>query len=137
VALQRFKGLDDMKKDKLKQQIESADSAKKVNALDLSSDQDLTIGLMNLLFIEDYVASGMLHDMVADVREKLMSRIIKKSDKNYGVSVKLLLESIRLIELGNKESGISAYDLYNQAYEYYSMFWGLNMGLIDAGDVEI
>ena len=126
-----------MRKDKLKQQIESADSAKKVNALDLSSDQDLTIGLMNLLFIEDYVASGMLHDMVADVREKLMSRIIKKSDKNYGVSVKLLLESIRLIELGNKESGTSAYKLYNQAYGYYSMFWGVNMGLIDAVDVEI
>jgi hypothetical protein len=126
-----------MKKDRLKQQIESADNAKKVNALDLSSDQDLTIGLMNLLFIEDYVASGTLHDMVADLRQKLMSRIIKKSDKNYDISVKLLLESIRLIELGNKESGTSAYELYNQAYGYYSMFWGVNMGLIDAVDVEI
>ena len=126
-----------MEKDKLKQQIESADNAKKVNALDLSSDQDLTIGLMNLLFIEDYTAGGTLHDMVADLRQKLMSRIIKKSDKNYDISVKLLLESIRLIELGNKETGTSAYDLYNQAYGYYSMFWGVNMGLIDAVDVEI
>jgi hypothetical protein len=126
-----------MKKDKLKQQIESADGAKKVNALDLSSDQDLTIGLMNLLFIEDYIASGALHDMVADVRQKLMSRIVKKSDKTYEVSAKLLLESIRCIESGNKKHGKSAYELYDRAYEYYSMFWGLNMGLVDAEDVNI
>ena len=125
-----------MKKDRPKQQIESADNAKKVNALDLSSDQDLTIGLMNLLFIEDYVSGGALHDMVAEIRQKLMSRIIKKSDKNADVSAKLLLESIRCIELGNKESGTSAYELYNRAYEYYSMFWGLNMGLIDVSDVK-
>ena len=126
-----------MNKEYLKQQVEFADNTKKVNALDLSSDQDLTIGLMNLLFIEDYVASGTLHDMVADLRQKLMSRIIKKSDKNYDISVKLLLESMRLIEMGNQESGTTAYELYNQAYGYYSMFWGLNMGLIDAGDVNL
>ena len=126
-----------MNKEHLKQQVEFADNTKKVNALDLSSDQDLTIGLMNLLFIEDYVASGTLHDMVADLRQKLMSRIIKKSDKNYDISVKLLLESMRLIEMGNQESGTTAYELYNQAYGYYSMFWGLNMGLIDAEDVNL
>lgn len=126
-----------MNKDKLKQQIESADNAKKVNALDLSSDQDLSIGLMNLLFIEDYVSSGALCDMVTDVRQKLMKRIIKKSDKNAELLLKLLLESVRFMERGNKESGTTAYELYNRAYEYYSMFWGLNMGLIDAGDVSI
>ena len=53
-----------MNKEYLKQQVEFADNTKKVNALDLSSDQDLTIGLMNLLFIEDYTGAGDLHDLV-------------------------------------------------------------------------
>ena len=44
---------------------------------------------------------------------------------------------MRLIEMGNQESGTTAYELYNQAYGYFSMFWGLNMGLIDAGDVKL
>ena len=68
----------------LQQQIEKADNAKKTNVLDLSSDQDLTIGLMNLLFIEDYISNpeSNLSQMIAGVREKLMDRIVKKSDKN-------------------------------------------------------
>ena len=40
----------------INKKIEQADSVKKVNPLDLSSDQDLTIGLMNLIAIEDMVA---------------------------------------------------------------------------------
>ena len=126
-----------MNKEYLKQQVEFADNTKKVNALDLSSDQDLTIGLMNLLFIEDYTGAGDLHDMVGEIRGRLMDKIIKKSDKNRLLSEKLLLESMRLNEMGNQESGTTAYELYNQAYGYYSMFWGLNMGLIDAGDVNL
>lgn len=126
-----------MKSDKLKQKIESADNAKKVNALDLSSDQDLTIGLMNLLYLEDYTQSGQLYEMIADLRGRLMNKIVKKSDKNRILSEKLLLESMRLIEMGNKQHGAHAYDLYNRAYEMYSMFWGLNMGLIDASDIKI
>ena len=73
-----------MKHNVLQQQIEKADNAKKTNVLDLSSDQDLTIGLMNLLFIEDYISNpeSNLSQMIAGVREKLMNRIVKKSDKN-------------------------------------------------------
>ena len=73
-----------MKHTTLRQQIEKADNEKKTNRLDLSSDQDLTIGLMNLLFIEDYISNpeSNLAQMVVAVREKLMDRIVKKSDKN-------------------------------------------------------
>ena len=79
-----------MKDGKLKHMVEAADKTKKVNVLDLSSDQDLTIGLMNLLFIEDYM-SGSNSDllrMVSEIRQKLMSKIVKKSDKNREISEK-------------------------------------------------
>ena len=87
----------------LQQQIEKADNAKKTNVLDLSSDQDLTIGLMNLLFIEDYISNpeSNLSQMIAGVREKLMNRIVKKSDKNRQMLEKLLLESMQLIDAGD------------------------------------
>ena len=127
-----------MKPTVLQQQIEKADNAKKTNVLDLSSDQDLTIGLMNLLFIEDYISNpeSNLSQMIAGVREKLMNRIVKKSDKNRQILEKLLLESMQLIDAGDKQSGVSAYQKYDDAYEKYSLFWGINMGLIDKKDIK-
>ena len=127
-----------MKRTVLRQQIEKADNAKKTNVLDLSSDQDLTIGLMNLLFIEDYISNpeSNLSQMIAGVREKLMNRIVKKSDKNRQILEKLLLESMQLIDAGDKQSGVSVYQKYDDAYEKYSLFWGINMGLIDKKDIK-
>ncbi|MBR4891877.1 MAG: hypothetical protein IKZ34_01705 [Alphaproteobacteria bacterium] len=128
-----------MKKKELKKRVESADSAKKVNALDLSSDQDLTVGLMNLLYIEDFTKTGQLHDMVHELRASLMNKIVKTSDKKYQISEKLLLESMTLIELANKElaagNNKKVYQIYDEAYGRYSLFWGLNMGLIDLNEV--
>lgn len=40
---------------KIKEYVEKIDSAKKVNPKDLSSDQDLTIGIMNLISIEEHL----------------------------------------------------------------------------------
>lgn len=39
----------------VKEYVEKIDSAKKVNPKDLSSDQDLTIGIMNLISIEEHL----------------------------------------------------------------------------------
>jgi hypothetical protein len=127
-----------MKGGKLKYMVEAADKTKKVNVLDLSSDQDLTIGLMNLLYIEDYISNSDsdLSGMVSDIRQKLMDKIVKKSDKNREISEKLLLESMQLINAGNKASGAVAYQNYDNAYEKYSLFWGVNMGLINKKDIK-
>ena len=127
-----------MKTDKLKHMVETADMAKKTNRLDLSSDQDLTIGLMNLLFIEDILSdkNSDLFKMVSGVRGELMDRIVKKSDKNRQLSEQLLLESMQLFDAGNKTSGAVAYQNYDSAYEKYSLFWGVNMGLVNKKDIK-
>ena len=39
----------------VKEFVEKLDAAKKVNPKDLSSDQDLTIGIMNLISIEEHL----------------------------------------------------------------------------------
>ena len=120
-----------MKKSSLNKLVKNADDAKKVNPLDLSSDQDLTVALMNLLAIEDEF------EYVRDVRQELMSRIVARNTNIWKESEKLLGAAMHLIDDGNKVTGDAAYKLYNRAYELYSMFWGINMGLIKIDDIKL
>jgi hypothetical protein len=47
---------------------------------------------------------------------------------------------MRLMEVGTKQLGMNkkeeAYDLFNKAYDLYSLFWGLNMKLLNVGDIK-
>lgn len=70
----------------VKEFVERIDSTKKVNPKDLSSDQDLTIAIMNLISIEEHlVFSGAktgknsFYDLIEEIREtrkNLMQKII-------------------------------------------------------------
>ena len=135
-----------MRSDKLIKKVAVADNAKKANKLDLSSDQDLTIGLMNLISIERYIENDAEHDfsqlksMVNDLRVGLMGKIVKKSDKNFDVLCDLLGRSAMLMNDGfvalENQNDARAYELFDAAFGAYSMFWGVCMGLADATDVE-
>ena len=135
-----------MRTDKLIKQVVQADDVKKVNKLDLSSDQDLTIGLMNLISIERYIENNVAHDysqlklMVTDLRVGLMGKIVKKSDKKFdalcdllGRSAMMMNDGFRALENKNR---VRAYELFDAAFEVYSMFWGVCMGLVDITDTE-
>lgn len=138
-----------LRRDKtLQTAVMDADAAKKVNPLDLSSDQDLSIALMNLITIEHMYydskqAKNSVGAMVHDIRTRLMSRIV--SEQHTDISFKLLGKSMELITDGMQamESGksVAAYTKFDDAYGLYSLFWGINMGLtskdeINALDVE-
>ena len=124
-------------KKSIKEMIARADAAKKVNPRDLSSDQDLTIGLMNLIAIENIAPDSQIAQMVADTRKNLMSRVvkraeyIKKSQELLGVAMSLMSDGVRAFP--NKKR---AYECFDSAYEAYAMFWGLNMGFIDLSDIK-
>ncbi len=142
------------KKLTLEQLIEKADNAKKANPLDLSSDQDLTIALMNLVSLEEhFFFSGAktgkvgFYDLINTVREmrkELMMRIVKSNNAQDGevwcISKHLLAASMRLKEVGDKANAQGkkkdAQDLYAKAYDLYSLFWGINMDLIDLDGVK-
>lgn len=142
------------KKLTLEEMVAAADAAKKVNPLDLSSDQDLSIALMNLISLEEhFFFSGAktgktgfydLINTVRDMRKELMERIVKKSTAESGevwcISKHLLAASMRLMEVGTKAlgagNGKDAYEMFNKAYDLYSLFWGINMNLIDLAGVK-
>ncbi len=121
----------------INKKIEQADSVKKVNPLDLSSDQDLTIGLMNLIAIEDMVApDSELYRTISDIRMRLMSRIVSTESPQFDLSLQLLSQSIRLMESAKNQDKRDMYGAYDAAYSVYSLFWGLNTGLFDAETIK-
>ena len=121
----------------VKDMIVQADNAKKVNPRDLSSDQDLTIGLMNLIAIENIAGDSQIAQMVADVRKKLMKRVVD-DDVKYDILLGLLGKSVMLMEDGMRvlSDNPKAYELFDAAYEAYAMFWGVNMGVIKISDLD-
>lgn len=135
----------------VKEFVERIDSSKKVNPKDLSSDQDLTIAIMNLISIEEHLMfSGAktgktgFYDLIEEVREKrknLMQKVIPAYEGEvWCISKHLLASSMRLFEVGTKQQSLGnkevAYDLFNQSYDLYCLFWGLNMNMIDIADVK-
>lgn len=143
-----------MKKMSLEEMVQKIDDSKKVNPLDLSSDQDLSIALMNLVSLEEhFFFSGAktkkpgfydLINVVREMRKELMERIVDKNAAQGGevwcISKHLLAASMRLYEVGTKALGAGnkkdAYAMFERAYELYSLFWGLNMKMIDLAGVQ-
>jgi len=131
--------------------IEKVDQMKKQDKMDLSSDQDLTIAIMNLVSIEEHffftgakLGKTGYYDMIKDVREmrkELLKKIIKEYEGEvWCISKHLLAASMRLMEVGTKQLGMGkkdeAYNLFSKAYQLYSLFWGLNMKLLNVGDIK-
>jgi hypothetical protein len=135
----------------LNEMIEKVDKMKKDNVLDLSSDQDLSIAIMNLVSIEEHffftgskTGNPRYYDLLAeirDMRKELLKKIIKEYEGEvWCISKHLLAASYRLMEVGTKAQGKGnkeeAQDMFKKAYDLYSIFWGLNMKLIDLGEVK-
>ena len=131
--------------------IQKVDEMKKQEKMDLSSDQDLSIAIMNLVSIEEHffftgakLGKPEYYDMIKDVREmrkELLKKIIKEYEGEvWCISKHLLSASMRLMEVGTKQLGMGkkeeAYDLFGKAYNLYSLFWGLNMKLLNVGDIK-
>ena len=138
------------KAESVKEFVERIDATKKKNPKDLSSDQDLTIAIMNLISIEEHLifsgaktGKSSFYDLVQEVRElrkNLMLQIIPSYEGEvWCISKHLLATSMRLMEVGTKQQSMGhkekAYELFNQAYDLYCLFWGLNMNLVDTKDI--
>jgi hypothetical protein len=131
--------------------IEKIDQMKKQEKMDLSSDQDLSIAIMNLVSIEEHffftgakTGKSEYYDLIKEIREMrkdLLKKIIKEYEGEvWCISKHLLAASYRLMEVGTKQLGQNkkdeAYELFDKAYNLYSLFWGLNMKLINTGDIK-
>ena len=127
------------------------DNLKKQDKMDLSSDQDLSIAIMNLISIEEHffftgIKTGKdgyfaLLNQVRSMRKELLKKIIKDYEGEvWCISKHLLAASMRLMEVGTKQLGQNkkdeAADFFKKAFELYSLFWAINLGVIDASEAK-
>ena len=124
------------------------DKIKKAEAghqLDLSSDEDLSIAIMNLISIEEHLfftgnktGKTKYFDLLNEVREmrkELLKMIIKDYEGEVWCTSKhLLAASMRLFEVGTKAQTkgdkAKAHDLFKKSYDLYNLFWGINLGMV-------
>ena len=133
--------------EKLLKKVEESKQGK----LDLSSDEDLSIAIMNLLSIEEHffftgAKTGKpeyfdLLNKAREMRKELLKKIVKDYEgEAYCIQKHLLAASMRLIEVGTKHLSQGdkkeAEDLFSKAYDLYSLFWGINLKLVDVSEVK-
>ena len=131
--------------------VNKIDNLKKQDKMDLSSDQDLSIAIMNLISIEEHffftaMKTGKssyldLLNQVRSMRKELLKKIIKDYEGEvWCISKHLLAASMRLMEVGTKALGqgnkTEAEDLFKKAFDLYSLFWAVNMGMINMAGVK-
>lgn len=126
-------------------------SVEKGEKLDLSSGEDLSIAVMNLISIEEHLFFSAqktgnnqyleLLNQVREMRKELLKKIIKNYDgEEWCISKHLLAGSMRLLEVGTKSLSKGdkkeAKEYFEMAYQLYELFWGLNLKLLKTGDLE-
>lgn len=130
--------------------IRKIEKATKTGGVDLSSDEDLSIAIMNLISMEEHLfftsqKTGKpqyltLLNEVRTMRGELMKKIIKDYEGEvWCISKHLLAASMRLMEVGTKEekkgNKKEAWELFDKSFKLYSMFWAINLKVVDIGDV--
>jgi hypothetical protein len=128
--------------------LKKVEAAKRSAGVDLSTDEDLSVGVMNLLSIEEhFFFTGaktekpeyfdLLND-VRQVRKAMLERLVPKEmheGETWCIAKHLLAATMRLIEVGTKlqQDGkkSSAAQVFGYAYRLYTLFWGLRFKLID------
>ena len=119
--------------------IQKVDEMKKQDKMDLSSDQDLSIAIMNLVSIEEHffftgAKTGKVeyYDLLNEarsMRKELLKKIIKEYEGEvWCISKHLLAASMRLMEVGTKQLGMGkkdeAYDLFGR-HIIFTRFFGV------------
>lgn len=119
---------------------------KKDGGVDLSTEEDLAVGIMNLLSLEEHfyftgVKTGQeeyfdLLNEVRSLRKPLMERLVPKHEgETWCISKHLLAATMRLMEVGSKLNTDGKKDeaqkLFESAHKAFSLFWALRLKLIN------
>ena len=135
----------------VKSLLQRVEEVTKQKELDLSSGEDLSIGIMNLISIEEHLFFTSqktkdkkyldILDEVRLMRTDLLKEIIKDYEGEvWCISKHLLAASMRIMEVGTKElkkgDKDKAWNLFDKSYKLYSLFWGLNLGVVSTKDVK-
>lgn len=126
--------------------LEKVERMKQSGSVDLSTEEDLSLAIMNLISLEEHLfftgaktKKSEYFDLLGEVRHARKELLAKLMDKNEGetwcISKHLLAATMRLIEVGTKLHSdgkqTEAKEMFDKAYKMYSIFWALRLKLID------
>lgn len=125
--------------------VKKVEEMKKGKGLDLSTEEDLAIAVMNLISLEEhFFFTGsktdkpeyfdMMHEIRA-IRTKLLAKMIDKTEgETWCISKHLLATTMRLIEVGTKLQSDNkkdeAKESFKMAYEMFNMFFALRLKIL-------
>lgn len=137
--------------DEVKKWIIKIEQVKKGEA-DLSRDEDLSIALMNIISLEEHFYFTAMKtsnqkylemlNSIRELRKNLLAKIVTNPQgEEWCISKHLLASSMRLIEVGTKElakGGTKEANMFfKSAFELYSLFFAINMKMVDAKNLEM
>jgi len=129
--------------DDIKKKVEEL---KKTSGVDLSTEEDLSLAIMNLISLEEHfyftgekTSKSEYFDFMRDVRQIRKEMLAKMIDKHEGETwcacKHLLAATMRLMEVGSKLHADGkekqAKEMFDNGYKLYSYFWALRLKLID------
>ena len=132
---------------KLEDILKKVEELKKGGAIDLSMEEDLSIAVMNLISLEEHLfftgektGNNEYFDFINQVREirkEMLAKLIARHlGETWCIGKHLLAASMRLMEVGTKLQGddkkTEAKEMFDRAYQLYSLFWAVRLKLVDA-----
>ena len=124
---------------------------KEKSGVDLSTGEDLSLAVMNLISLEEhFFFTGVkthkdeYFDTVVEIRELRKSLLKELMPSHEGetwcISKHLLSTTMRLVEVGNKLQSegkkAEAKQIVERAYKVYSIFWALKLKLISGSTIK-
>lgn len=130
--------------------IKKVNELKASGSVDLSTEEDLSLAIMNLVSLEEHFFFTAqktkqpnyldLLQQTREIRKSLLARMVPQNEgETWCISKHLLAATMRLMEVGTKLHSDGKTDeaklMFDRAYEVYSMFWALRLKLIDVSGV--
>jgi hypothetical protein len=135
-----------------KKLLEKVDRVVNEKKLDINIREDLCIGIMNLIGIEEHLfftaektgKQDIYYPILNEVRKmrvELLKKIIKDFEGEIWCTSKHLLSaSMRMTEVGTKllkdGNEKEAKEYFKRGYDLYNLFWALNMNMVDAKTIK-
>jgi len=140
-----------IKKPTIEEFLTKIELLKEKNGVDLSTSEDLSLAVMNLISLEEhFFFTGMKTNKdeyfdttleIREIRKELLAKLMPNHEgETWCISKHLLATVMRLIEVGNKlqseEKKKEAKDMFEKAYKVYSIFWALKLKLIHGQNIK-
>ena len=135
-----------MEKEKFEKLIKKVEVMKKSGSVDLSTEEDLSLAVMNLISLEEHFfftgeKTGKSEyfdfmDEIRTLRKELLAKMIDKHEgETWCISKHLLATTMRLMEVGTKlysdGKKEEAKEIFDKSYKTYSLFWAVRLKLLD------